>query len=115
MDILLWIAIFVLILLPPSFDPAIRIKMRQVLRGDHCESFDEPVYRFVSWYQEPKSGRVIYLRRASTDPDDGYIYVSDKENATHFETFEAADLPTPRYDGSSNIEKRAGVERIRIA
>jgi hypothetical protein len=38
MDILLWIAIIVLILLPPSLDPAIRIKMRQVLRGDHYES-----------------------------------------------------------------------------
>ena len=38
MDILLWIAIIVLILLPPSFDPAIRTKMRQVIRGEHYES-----------------------------------------------------------------------------
>lgn len=37
-DSILWIAIIVLILLPPSLDPAIRIKMRQVLRGEHYES-----------------------------------------------------------------------------
>lgn len=40
LDIILWIAIIVLILLPPSLDPAIRIKMRQVMRGDHPESPD---------------------------------------------------------------------------
>lgn len=38
LDIILWIAIIVLILLPPSLDPAIRIKMRQVMRGEHPES-----------------------------------------------------------------------------
>lgn len=38
MDAILWIVIIVLILLPPSLDPAIRIKMRQVLRGEHYES-----------------------------------------------------------------------------
>ena len=37
-DWLLWIAIIVLILLPPSLDPAIRIKMGQVIRGEHYES-----------------------------------------------------------------------------
>ena len=38
MDILLWIAIIVLILLPPSYDPAIIIKDRQVRAGTHPES-----------------------------------------------------------------------------
>lgn len=37
-DTILWIAIIVLILLPPSLDPAIRIKMRQIMNGTHPES-----------------------------------------------------------------------------
>lgn len=36
--IILWIAVVFLLLLPPSLDPAIRIKVRQVLRGEHPES-----------------------------------------------------------------------------
>lgn len=43
-DMILWIAIIVLILLPPSLDPAIRIKMRQIMNGDHPEPPPDPSY-----------------------------------------------------------------------
>jgi hypothetical protein len=58
MDWLLWIAIIVLILLPPSFDPAIRIKMRQVMRGDHPESRDT---EWIVWCRFPDHKGLFYM------------------------------------------------------
>lgn len=127
-------AVAVLIVLPPSYDPAIIIKERQIRAGTHPETpscfasgpgpqtraengcDDCPCNvacltpRFISWYRPPLRDHVEYLAEAGDG--EGFIYVRDKQRAHRFEEYSAALQATPSYDGSANIGDRAGVERV---
>lgn len=109
MDILLWLAIIVLILLPPSFDPAIRIKMRQVMNDTHPESRNA---EWLAWYKEPLALRHNYWLAKETGDDDpyGWYYTKRREEAYRFSSAQAAKDRLPCYDGSSKIEERTGIE-----
>lgn len=82
MDILLWIAIIVLILLPLSMDPAIRIKMRQVLHGDHPES------RGAEWiaYARRRQEDYYIWFLAGSEEGGGFYWVADESQANRYPT-----------------------------
>lgn len=85
-DVLLWTTIIVLILLPPSLDPAIRIKMRQVMRGTHPES------KGAEW--------IVWVRQRDND---GRLYMTLKgwsttrKDAIRFSSGEAAVGSTAHF------------------
>lgn len=66
---------------------------------------------WISWYRDarPYMDKKQYLSKS--DFFEGYIYVPQREKAFVFTSYEDAKLATPVYDGSSNMENRAGVER----
>lgn len=74
----------------------------------------KPEGKFVSWYQTPH-GRMQYLAWMPEHDffqhhdEGGWFYTDVLANAHRFETEAAALEPTPVYDGSNGIEKRAGV------
>lgn len=76
-----------------------------------------PVY--VSWYKDPRSyDEMQYLKHYPAGNccqeywSEGYEYVSDICEATKFASFADAKAVTPSYDGSGNIEQRAGVLQV---
>lgn len=105
--VILPLMVLIAFLIPAKWDPAIRIKERQMAAGWHPEAIG---MKFVSWYIEPASGRCVYLADA---PDgEGYIYTPFIQHAKRFDSFDAAKKSTPVYDGSAGIESRTGVERV---
>lgn len=86
-DMILWIAIIVLILLPPSLDPAIRIKMRQIMKGTHPES------RGAEWVVSCRypNGRRFYLCLDS----EGECWTRHRSLAARFSSSETAERQVP--------------------
>lgn len=107
LEIVLIALCVILVLLPPKYDPAIRIKEWQMRRGAHPEAEG---MQFISWYQPPLREHREYI--AKPVDSDGWIYVRDRNMAHRFDCYAAADIATPKYDGSAGIERRAGVERV---
>jgi hypothetical protein len=66
--------------------------------------------KFISWYREPWAHRpTFYLMKGYKDT---WAYTTDKALAFRFDTKEQARAQTPTYDGSANIENRAGVKWV---
>lgn len=70
---------------------------------------------WLSWYRDPinwngKHYLVDDIDHETGKPDGGHWYTTDRDRATRYTREEALKL-TPKYDGSSGIAKRAGIER----
>jgi hypothetical protein len=64
---------------------------------------------YLSWYKPPLATRTEWLCK---DPEGGWFYSQDIDQAHEFETYASAWAVTPIYDGTSDIEKRRGVTRV---
>lgn len=74
----------------------------------HSDAPDEPE-GWISWYRGPRPhDEVMYLVRYGDG--EGFYYSRKRVLAEVFPTREAALAVTPVYDGSADIEGRAGVE-----
>lgn len=103
MDILLWIAIIVLILLPPSFDPAIRIKMRQMFNGTHPEAQGA---EWIVWRDPKNTGSRLYLVVNSN----GHHWTANREDAARFNTAKVACDTIRHLDERDSVKVRSGWE-----
>lgn len=100
-DSILWIAIAILLLLPPSLDPAIRIKMRQMLRGDHPESRGA---EWIIWYDRDGKPRQYF----AVDRD-GRFWTTKRSIAARFNTADVAIQTIANFERDS-VKVRSGVE-----
>lgn len=101
MDILLWIAIIVLILLPPSLDPAIRWKMRQIMNGTHPESKDA---EWIVWCRYPGHQGRLYLCLG----EHGLHWTKQRSKAVRFNTAETAAQQLSLFP--EDMKWRTGIE-----
>lgn len=71
---------------------------------------------WLSWYFSPSpigyQGKQWLMDGTDWDTGDkcGHVYTTNRDSATRYTREEALKL-TPKYDGSSGIEKRSGIER----
>lgn len=71
---------------------------------------------WLSWYYSPSpigyQGKQWLMDGTDWDTGEkeGHVYTRNRDHATRYTREEALKL-TPKYDGSSGIAKRAGIER----